>query len=98
MFKVDFSSGLASVSLSVDDGNESAPQEWEGDPGLIGWFRSRLGDTYGAFGHLFDTEFATPIDLHYAVFSTLVDYEPVVVEGAELVKTYDPGIPDGAIT
>ena len=87
-----------SVSLGVDDGNESAPQKWEGDQDLIGWFKSQLEKAYGAFGHTFDSEFATPIDLHYAVFSTLGDYDPVVVEGAELVGTYDPGIPEGAVT
>ena len=98
MFKIYFYNGLVSVALGVDDGNESAPQEWEGDQNLIGWFKSKLETAYGAFGHLFGTEFATPIDLHYAVFSNLAVYDPVVVEGAELVETYDPGIPEGAIT
>jgi hypothetical protein len=95
MFKIQFGNGTA-VSLYVANGNESAKQNWEGDS--VKSFRFMLQNAYGAFGHTLGTEFATPIDLHYAVFSNLADFDPQVVEGAELVETYDPGIPEGAVT
>lgn len=97
MFKIQFKSG-ASVSLYVSNGNEPGQQNWEGDEFIVKSYRFLLRDAYGAFGHSFDPEFATPIDLHYAVFTNLADFNPQVVEGAELVETYDPGIPDGAVT
>ena len=97
MFKIQFPSAVT-VSLFASDGNESAPQEWDGDEDIVKAYRFLLRDAYGAFGHSFDPEFANPIDLHYAVFTNLADFNPQVVEGAELVETYDPGIPDGAVT
>ena len=97
MFKILFDNET-SVTLSVANGNESAPQEWNGDEDIVKAYRFLLRDAYGAFGHKLGTEFATPIDLHYAIFTNLADFDPQVVEGAELVETYDPGIPEGAVT
>lgn len=97
MFKIQLNDETT-VSLAVTDGNESDEQNWEGDEFAVKGYRFLLQNAYGAFGHSFDPEFATPIDLHYAVFTNLADFNPQVVEGAELVETYDPGIPDGAVT
>lgn len=97
MFKIQFSDETT-VSLSVTDGNESGKQNWEGDEFAVKGYRFMLQDAYGAFGHTLGTEFATPIDLHYAVFTKLAEFDPQVVEGADLVETYDPGIPEGAVT
>jgi hypothetical protein len=97
MFKIQFNDETT-VSLFVTDGNESNEQVWEGDEFAVQNYRFLLQNAYGAFGHSFDTEFTTPIDLHYAVMSNLADFNPQVVEGAELVESYDPGIPEGAVT
>ena len=95
MFKVRFYDGTT-VSLLANSPNESARQLWEGDS--VKACRFRLENAYGAFGHGLGLEFATPIDLHYAVFDRLAGFDPVVVEGAEMVEVYDSGIPEGSVT
>jgi hypothetical protein len=97
MFKIEFGEKQATVSLSSKGPNDYAEQRWEGRPEPVAMVRRYLDGASGAFGHLLD-DVTTPIDLHYAVFSRLERFSPVVVEGADLVEVYDPGIPEGAVT
>jgi hypothetical protein len=55
-----------------------------------------LDNASGPFGHGLNTRFICPIDLHYALGQ--LGYEFEVTEGAELVESYDPEIPEGAVT
>jgi hypothetical protein len=99
MFKMSLFDGMVFVSIpEADSGNYFGPLLWEGNADLIGMAKFYLESAYGAFGHLFDLEFSSPIDLHYACLSSLADYAPEVIEGAEYVEVYDPGIPEGAVT
>jgi hypothetical protein len=50
----------------------------------------------GAFGHLIG-EYTTPIDLHCA-FLNQGELLATLIEGKELVKSYDPEIPEGSVT
>jgi hypothetical protein len=54
-----------------------------------------LNNAYGAFGHLFNPEASTPTDLDYALFSTFGESN---VERLGPTPSYDPGIPEGAVT
>lgn len=98
MFKIEFSRKQASVSLDVNDPNDYAEQKWEARNAMaIDILKRNLDRASGAFGHLL-SDITTPIDLYYALFTNLERFSPVVVEGAELVEVYDPGIPEGAVT
>jgi hypothetical protein len=58
--------------------------------------RDKLDKASGPFGHGLNTRFICPIDLHYALGQ--LGYEFEVTEGAELVESYDPEIPEDAVT
>lgn len=86
------------VFLESDDPNASAAIQCEGDAERVEVARYYLSAQYGAFGHLIGSA-TTPIDLDAAILSPkMQEYRPELVEGAELVEKYDPGIPEGAIT
>lgn len=80
--------------LDTTDPNTIAPLALEGDaaPAL----KVALNRAYGAFGHTFDVEQTTAIDLDYALF-TLNGWQAESV-GDSQVEGYDPGIPAGAVT
>lgn len=86
------------VSLKSDDPNKSARIEYEGDDYLIRVIKGWLEHEYGAFGHLIGNG-TTPIDLNAAMHSKNASaWSPEIIEGHDLVKRYDPGIPPGAMT
>ena len=80
--------------LDTNDPNTLAPLALEGAaaPAL----KVALNRAYGAFGHGFDVERTTAIDLDYALF-TLNGWQPESI-GDSPVEDYDPGIPEGAVT
>jgi|GEM_PF-2044325 len=86
------------VSLDVKDPNEIAPIKYEGEAYLIKSVRLWLEKEDGAFGHIIGDR-TCAIDLDAAMHSdAMQQFEPELIEGGELVKSYDPGIPDGAVT
>lgn len=97
MFKISFTNNVT-VSLETSNPNESTRQQWSGEPSFVEMMRFSLSGVSGAFGHTFDNDFATPIDLHHAVFNNLKGYLPAVVEGEDIVKEYDTGLGVNAIT
>lgn len=87
-----------SVSLDADRPNQSTPIIYEGTDYAVGEVKPVLRSCYGAFGHSIGDS-TSPIDLDFAMKSPkMKQFQPVLIEGAELVKVYDPGIPDGAVT
>ncbi len=87
------------VSLASDDPNKGALLQFSGNGYAIERVRDILANSYGAFGHQIG-DATTPIDLHYAMNNTknLVEYQPQLLEGEDLVRSYDPGIPPGAVS
>ena len=90
--------------VSVDSNNPNASEKIsitvgdEGDDRFVPIIREWLEHEYGAFGHIIGTH-TTPIDLDAAMHSRdSKKFRPEIVEGQELVKSYDPGIPKAAIT
>jgi len=86
------------ISLPVTNGNTSALMEFEGDATTVAIAKFELLQQYGAFGHEM-TEVTTGFDLSAALNSPgMVRFNAKIVEGADIVRNYDPGIPDGSVT
>lgn len=98
MLKIDCQRLFVVISLDSSSSDEPAKIVYEGSDKDVSFVKDRLNNSFGAFGHKFDVLSATPIDLHYAVFSSLKEFDPVVVEGADLVTAYALNIPEGAIS
>jgi hypothetical protein len=99
MFKINLVFDEVFLSLESTSKNQPAPLKIEGSPEKVAQVRELLDGAYGAYGHIFDIEITTPLDLYFAAKNYLnTEFTPIVVEGAELVETYDPGIPEGAVT
>lgn len=97
-FRLQIGEASVEVSIAVDDGNKTGIIEYEGDADIVELLRDLLAFEYGAFGHLIGSA-TTPIDLDAAMKSpALAQWQPELIEGAELVASYDPGIPEGAVT
>lgn len=67
----------------------------------IGEVEKRLLRAYTPFGHILidDSGFTNPIDLDFALQLDLMrEFDPKVIKGADLVKRYDPGVPEGVFT
>lgn len=82
------------VSLDAETHNTPAPVTYDGNPDAVYVLKQRLTNAYGAFGHGFDPEVTTATDLDYALFSTF----PGDVTRLTDAPSYDPGIPQGAVT
>lgn len=81
------------VTLKAKGPNSSGIVKYEGkDRNLVIFLLSRAT---GAFGHIFFPENTTPIDLHYALHST---FKGKIETLGHDVGTYDPEIPEGAVT
>jgi hypothetical protein len=89
------SSYNVTVSVTAPTNNTSAPITYEGQGAGLEIVRLMLNNAYGAFGHLFNPEASTPTDLDYALFSTFGESN---VERLGPTPSYDPGIPEGAVT
>lgn len=91
--------GEVTIKLDSDKPNIAAPIQIEGLEVFVEDVRRILRTATGAFGHLIG-EGTTPIDLHAAISnsSELAEYEPKIIEGEDLVKSYNPQIPKGSIT
>ena len=83
------------VSINAEDSNTAAPITYEGSGASVLVVKDMLDGASGAFGHLFDPESSTPTDLDYALFSTFGESN---VERLGPTPSYDPGIPEGAVT
>jgi hypothetical protein len=82
------------IALPVTDGNSAAEMAFEGEG--IDEIKSLLLRQCGAFGHGM-SEVTTAYDLDYALNSPAMrEFNAVLVEGD--IDSYDPKIPDGAMT
>ncbi len=99
MFEIHLLFDEVFLSLNVNFPNKNAKLVIRGDRQKVKRVKELLDGAYGAFGHIFNAEYTNPIDLHYAVMTTLDgEFTPMVSKGKKLIKKYDPEIPDGAIT
>lgn len=98
MIKIELKKTTASISVDSNSPFEPDKIIFDCSSETRKMLEHRLSFAYGAFGHSFNIESATPIDLHYAVMTTLAEFDPQVVEGSKLVSDYDPGIPEDAET
>ncbi len=86
------------ISLPVTDGNSSALMEFEGGDMAVAKAKFELLNQYGAFGHKMG-KVTTGYDLDAALNSPgMARFSARILEGEEIVRNYDPGIPDGAMT
>lgn len=101
MLKYKILSNDIIISVNSTDSNESGRVVYEGDESAVQILRHYLGLSYGAFGHTLNPELTTPIDMDAALKSPEISEifgTAEIIEGGDLVKTYDPGIPDGSVT
>lgn len=82
------------VTMESEGPNESGLVKYEGAFKKIAMLD--LSTARGAFGHYFGVTDSTPIDLDYALNSTF-GRKNIEVLGEE-IKSYDPELPEGAIT
>lgn len=83
------------VSLEAADQNDAQAIAYAGTSGNVASVKARLSEAYGAFGHRFDPEGSTPLDLHHALVTT---FPEGLVEPLTETPSYDPEIPAGAVT
>lgn len=97
-YRLGLPEGQVIVSIAANNGNHSGLIQYEGEAEAIEVLKEELPLLCGAFGHLIgDT--TTPIDLDAVMHKPdMQRFTPELLEGAELVERYDPGIPEGAIT
>lgn len=81
------------VTLKAKGPNSSGKIDYEGKYSDLA--KIMLDGESGAFGHIFFPDSSTPIDLDYVLKSKFKDN--VEVLGKE-VESYDPEIPEGAVT
>lgn len=94
----DFMNREITVSLAVNSPHETAEIIYSGDNFLTAHIKEILSLSIGAFGHSIGSS-TTAIDLNAALKSDrFKEYKVELIEGGELVKSYDPGIPEGAVT
>ena len=108
-YKITANNAEVIVTVNSNNPNLSAEVQYEGDPELLEIVKMWLPDAFGAFGHLIG-ESTSPIDLdaaikkgppafsQYNLLRFMPDYKWELLVGADLVKSYDPGIPEGAFT
>jgi hypothetical protein len=92
----DYTGDVASVALNADDPNSYGPVLVRGVRNLREELKQRLEQSLGAFGHSINLASSTPIDIDAALRALPYD---VSIEGGESqLSTYDPMLPEGAIT
>jgi hypothetical protein len=80
------------ATIDAVDGDDAQPIAYEGlDADDI---KAQLQKAYGAFGHRFNPDGDTPIDLHHALVSTF-GADAIADLGEPL--EYAPNIPDGVL-
>lgn len=86
------------ISLDAASPNERANIVIAGDESLKTIISDILSRSYGAFGHTIG-EVTSPIDLNSALLnSAFSDFAIELMQGKELVSSYDPLVPEGAVT
>ena len=96
-YKVGVDDNEVEVSIDVDGGNKFGAVNFTGNADSVALVRSLLSSAYGAFGHGINLESCSPIDLA-AALGSMATFKPEILEGEDLVKDWNPGIPDGAVT
>lgn len=80
------------ATMTAQHNNDTQPIVYSGANAEI--VRLQLAESFGAFGHRFNPDASTPTDLDAALFAT---FEGLVQRLGE-TPSYDPGIPEGAVT
>lgn len=86
------------ASIEAEGPNDVRPINYEAEgatSGAIEAVNNRLSDAFGAFGHRFNADESSPIDLDAALIST---FGLEAIERLTQSPSYDPGIPSGAQT
>jgi hypothetical protein len=104
-YKITANNAEVIITLNAEDPNDYEEVQYEGDPVLLEIVQMWLPSAFGAFGHLIGKK-TTPIDLDAALkkgprrhlLRLMPDYKWELLVGADLVKNYDPCIPEGAVT
>jgi hypothetical protein len=99
MFQIEIKSRgeVTELFLNSSNGNEQSVLAIEPTSGFLSeLIQQQLSNASGAFGHGLTIQSITPIDLHYALVE--LGYEFNILEGMKLVESYNPEIPDGAVT
>lgn len=89
------------LELPSDNPNRLAALEYKGSDRFVEALQGLINASYGAFGHLMSASGTTPIDLDCVLCKLrqqgkVAEFE--LLEGRELVKNYDPGIPRDAVS
>ena len=95
MFKVYISSLSVSIALESNSGDERSSLLFAGNKSGQDIVKTYLSMATGAFGHLFSMESTTPIALHSALISSMPNTKIKIIEGAEMVRNYNQGLPKG---
>lgn len=90
--------GDVTVSLDVSSRDETALIYCQGDEDAVSLVYPDIKASYGAFGHLLG-ERTTAIDLSAAMHKDpLLQYQPQLTSGEELVASYEVELPEGEFT
>lgn len=86
------------VSLASKEPDTRSHIEYQGEELVIPLVRSWLEHEFGIFGHLIGRS-TTPIDLSHAMSSASArQFNPVIIEGQQIIKRYKSSIPRDAVT
>jgi hypothetical protein len=86
------------VRLDAERPHAVAALAYDGPSEAVDAVRAFLERQTGAFGHLIGAE-TSPVDLHAALCSPRGQLlRPVIEAGDELVASYDPELPDRALS
>jgi hypothetical protein len=97
MLEIEIKEPRLTLGVNVSNGNHQGPLAiTPSDSIAADELRKQLDRSSGPFGHGLNTRFIAPIDLHYALEQ--LGYEFEVTIGSEIVESYDPEIPEGAVT
>lgn len=97
-FSLAIYGATVTLTLPVSRPDEYAPIEFEGDPQAVRRLQLEMIGARGMFGHRLG-ERTTAIDLHAALMSpTLAQFQPQLLEGAELLEGWRYEFPEDAKT
>jgi len=83
------------VTLYAKDSNSDATIIYAGSQNDVAFVKYFLGNTYGAFGHLFNPIASTALDLESALLNI---FGKNYIRRIGAVPSYDPNLPKGFVT
>jgi len=105
-YRITHAFGEAILTLEAESGNDRNPVQLRpastpasaGDEITVQEIELQFFRKHGPFGHIFTPEMTSPYDLDHVLKQLPPKFTVEILEGAELVQSYDPDIPEGAIT